>query len=254
MSAMANICALCSVNPDLQDSHIISEFLHVPLYEHPHRFRVISSDPTVPERYAQKGEREKLLCRACEQKLGKWEHYAKSAFVDGKGVNITQVNGGWQFQGLHYKSFKLFQMSLLWRMGVSTLDFFRHVELGPHQEKLRITLLNDDPLEPDVYSCAMVAVQIGGKLLPDWIIQPSRARLEHRHVHWLVINGIMYLFFVSNSPPPAGMSAAALNKRGELFVALDDYRKFPLLAEAVESFGIANHERRQRRESLKTAQ
>ena len=63
---------MCKVNGDLQRSHIIPEFFYRLVYDaKPRRFHVVSAKQSDRETFEQKGLRESLLCRACEQKLGR---------------------------------------------------------------------------------------------------------------------------------------------------------------------------------------
>jgi hypothetical protein len=99
---MAKVCALCKVNGDLQRSHIIPEFFYKMVYEaQPRRLRVVSAEPSVPERYEQKGLRESLLCRACEQKVGLSKNFKIGAYA----VEVKDFHGDLvaQFQGLVYR-------------------------------------------------------------------------------------------------------------------------------------------------------
>lgn len=166
-------CALCQLGKPLHNSHIIPEFFYKLIYDNLHRFHVISTDSSKPETFGQKGVREKLLCNACEQKFGRWEKYAKEAFAEGRGIKIVRHNKHFKLENLDYRRFRLFLLSLLWRMGVSELDFFSLTDLGDkHLEKLRIALLNEDPLEPQQYPCLMSIVKIKGTVHMDWISQP----------------------------------------------------------------------------------
>ena len=123
---MTALCALCKKTADLQNSHIIPEFFYKLVYDkQPKRFRVMSANPAEPDRFEQKGLREYLLCRDCEQKLNRWETYAKTAFVDGRGIGVVHQADAVVFHKLEYKTFKLFQLSLLWRMSVSTFGLFQ---------------------------------------------------------------------------------------------------------------------------------
>lgn len=169
---------MCKVNGDLQNSHIIPEFFYKLIYDtKPRRFHVVSTTPSDRESFEQKALRESLLCRACEQKIGKWECYAKAAFVEAKGVTTARHKDKILFHNLDYRQFKLFQLSLLWRMGVSTLPFFKDVALGPHEERLRVALLAEDPLQPQQYPCSLVAVEMKGQLVLDWMLEPSLTKM-----------------------------------------------------------------------------
>jgi hypothetical protein len=80
-------------------------------------------------------------------------------------VKITHLQDAVVIQNLQYDKLKLFLMSLLWRMGISKLPFFKQVDLGLHLEKLRLALLGEDPLPAERYPCLLVAVQFSGKRL-----------------------------------------------------------------------------------------
>src|SRR5437899_4461493 len=225
---MAAACALCKANGDLQNSHIIPEFFYKLVYDpKPRRFHVISATVSEPERFEQKGLREPLLCRGCEQKLGQWEHYAKKAFVDARGVQITHQKDAVVLSNLDYKLFKLFLLSLLWRMSVSTLDFFKEVRLGPYEEKIRLALINEDPLRPEQYACWMSVVQLSGKTYTDWIVEPTLARVGGRCVYSLVIAGILFNFHVGKQRLEQSIATQVLNERGEMTVSVMELRDIP---------------------------
>lgn len=245
---MPPLCALCRTNSDLQSSHIIPEFFYRLIYDtKPRRFQIVSTTASEPETFAQKGLREPLLCRTCEQKLGQWEHRSKATFVDGKGLKATQQGRRILLQGLDYKTFKLFQLSLLWRMSVSSLPFFREVDLGPHDEVVRRALLNDDPLRPDQYPCWMIAIEINGHPVTDWMLEPSLTKLDGHHIYWLVITGIMFSFYVGSHPPPPEIRPLLLNDKGETIILVQEAKTIPALAETIHRFGAAIRARKKRK-------
>jgi hypothetical protein len=245
--SVSTVCALCKTESELQNSHIIPEFFFKMIYDlSPRRYRILSTNPTEPEKFAQKGLRERLLCGVCEQKFGRWENYVKRSFVDGKGVRISQVLNLIKFYDLDYKKFRLFQLSLLWRMSVSKLDFFKEVDLGPHEEKLRLALINDDPLEPEDYSFVLIITTMGGKFVPDLITKPSKARYGHHHAYWLVISGILYIFCVGRHCVPQEIAPLIANKKNEFVVGIDQAENLPFLHEVLIEFGKAISERKKK--------
>lgn len=245
---MPPVCALCRTNSDLQNSHIIPEFFYRLIYDaKPRRFHVVSANPSEREQFVQKGLRESLLCRACEQKLGRWEHLTKASFVDGKGLQFAQGAGRVHLRGLDYKTFKLFLLSLLWRMSVSSLPFFKDVDLGPHEEPLRQALLSDDPLRPDQYACWMIAIEINGKPVIDWMLEPSLTRLDGHHIYWLVITGIMFSFYVGSHPPPPEISSLTLNDKGEMTILFQEAKTIPALADTLHRLSTAIQARKKGR-------
>ena len=229
-------CSLCQSDQPLQNSHIIPEFFYKQLYDNIHRFHVISSQSSKPEKFGQKGFREKLLCSSCEQKFARWEKYTKQVFMDG-GLKLEQKGKILKVSNLNYSTFKLFLLSLLWRMGVSKLEFFSETNLGDkHLEKLRLALLNEDPLESLQYPCFMSAISIKGKLHTDWISQPMHNKSSGYHCHCVVINAILFCFYVSSHAPPAVFSEVCINKKNEMSIYVGEIKDIPVLAE--QAFGL----------------
>jgi hypothetical protein len=207
-------CALCKTESPLKNSHIISEFFYKNLYDKIHRFNVITSDPLISEDFKQKGVYEKLLCGDCEQRFSEWEKYAKESFGDGVGVKIERKGKLFRFSNLDYVKFRLFLLSLLWRMGASRLNFFSLVELGDkHSEILRLALLKADPLEPLQYPCLISAVSLKGEFHRSWISQPIHTKSDGKHCHCIVVNGLLFSFFVTSHPLPSVFSEVCINKK-----------------------------------------
>ena len=112
-------CALCHQDAKLCDSHIIPEFLYATLYDEKHRFHGISIDPQKRDNIYQKGIYEKLLCVSCEQSISEAESYASKLFNGGVGMSFTPEANRLHLSGLNYVQLRLFQLSILWRAGVS---------------------------------------------------------------------------------------------------------------------------------------
>jgi hypothetical protein len=243
-------CALCQSNSPLRDSHIIPEFLYKELYDELHRFHVVPFDASELERFKQKGFYEKLLCEACEQKFSVWEKHAKEAFCEGTGITIKQSGELFKLSNLNYHKFRLFLFSLLWRMDVSSQDFFKLVDLGgKHEKVLRLALLNENPLAPLEYPCLMSIVHNSGKLpFSQLSTQPIHMKSEGKHCHCVVISGMLFQFYVTNHSLPAIFADASINKKGEMRIAINEVQKIPFLAEYVSSLGHVVRSRRQSEE------
>jgi hypothetical protein len=140
-------CALCLQEVELRRSHIIPEFLYETLYDDKHKFQVLSIIPEKPSWHEQKGLRERLLCSACEQRFSVWERYASLVLKGGVPLSYRTEGSIVHIAGLNYTQFKLFQLSILWRAGVSSLPFYEKVQLGKHAETLRLHLLAGPSLD-----------------------------------------------------------------------------------------------------------
>jgi hypothetical protein len=196
-----NYCRLCLKPSFLCDSHIIPEFFYQYLYDPAHRFRQISMNESIDRH---KGIYEKLLCPSCETKFNEtFENYAKEVIFGGReivgfdaGRNITITN-------IDYNTFKLFQLSLIWRMGISKRKEFININLGnKHEEILRKMLLDDNPGKPSEYPCILVynirKSEIDFKHL---MISPQKGlRFDGHRTYMLVLGDLIWNFIVSGYP------------------------------------------------------
>src|SRR5207302_215044 len=167
----------------------------------------ISSNPEKRDATLQQGVRERLLCQQCETRFSRHEGYFKRAFFNG-GIGESADDGRYlRLRGLDYKGIKLLFLSIVWRMGVSSLDLFREVKLGPHQEKLRTMLLKGDPGGPTDYGFLTIAPYLEGRL-GNWVTPPDAERVGANRLYRVVMGGVLFIFFVPGrglSPPITGL-------------------------------------------------
>ncbi len=214
---MGGICRLCQKEAELRNSHILPEFFYLKLYDELYRTMSLSSNKK--ERYIQKGVREYLLCQACETKLSKYEGYAVE--VIGNISNFTEdPSRTFVFStDIDYKLFKLFQLSVLWRSGVSTHQMFANVSLGKHEERIRCMLDQEDPGKYTDYGCFMVRLPNPQKV--DRIIMPPMP--ERLYGHWgvrFMVGNLFWYFFVSSHSISATIRPLLLQETGELRIWL----------------------------------
>ncbi len=232
-------CQLCHQESALRNSHIIPEFQYKPLYDNKHRFYVISTDPNQKQKFEQKGFREELLCDTCEGVFSRWEGYAKKVIFDDTVYLVERTDHYMRLGGIDYLPFKLYLMSLIWRMGISTLEIFSAVKLGPHQERLRLMLLAGDPGPPDLYPTVLTGLLLEGEYQPDWILPPDKLKMDGHHTYRTVISGILFTFFITSRPFEFDMSQAAINTEGNFLMDAEDVRNIPFLCERVTRYSIA---------------
>jgi len=237
------ICKLCHSEAELQNSHVISEFQYKPLYDDKHRFHVISVNPEQKEHFEQKGFRENLLCLQCETKLSRWESYAKKVIFEDETHLIGRTGNFIRLGGISYHEFKLYLLSLLWRMGVSKLKHFSEVSLGPYEEKLRVLLLNEDPGLASDYPCVITAVLFQGHFEAAWIIPPGRIKVNGVHCYRVVISGILYMFWVTKKPLAIDASQIAVNEQGNFLMVVERLENIEFLRELVLQHSKALNER-----------
>lgn len=216
-------CCLCLQEKKLCNSHIIPEFMFKSLYDPDnHRFYPLTDDPETPKHF-KKGFRERLLCEDCEQKMSEWERYFHQLLVKritfvGKKPGIVAVANG-----LDYAKVKLFQMSLIWRAGISsTRKEFQNVQLGPHEERLRHMLNKGDPGEPYDYGCILLLTPSYADLLSGLMMLANESRFDGHRCYSFLLCGVTWIFLVSKHTKSFHTTELFLSRDGKLSIIIDD--------------------------------
>jgi hypothetical protein len=222
----------------LCDSHVLPEFFYVPLYDQKHRFIFISTDSEKQEKFLQKGLREKMLCSGCEGKFSVYEGYARGLIFGGVQTQSKQEAGRLLLKDVDYSRFKLFQLSLLWRMGVSESEFFKAVDLGPYAEKIRQMLLAGDAGDETQIPCAVTGVLMNGQP-GNWFVPPDRVKILGQHCYRIVICGMLFMFFVSNQKPPTETMEYFIKRDTSLTIPVRNIEEIPFLHDICIELGTA---------------
>ena len=240
------ICKLCQQTvPKLVNSHIISEFMYQGMYDEKHRFFGLSMDPKVNDRLLQKGLRETLLCEHCDNVvLASYENYASRLLYAGVAHRSALDGNDLRLRDLDYAQIRLFFLSLLWRMSLSTHHFFDRVSLGPHEEIVRKMLLRAIPGEPDEYGFTCLAPVFKGQHLCDWIMPPDSVRFFNREIYRCSIGGLLYCYFVGRAALPRHITDRFVQKDGSWVIHREKIEKIKFLHDWCIQFGGAIEERR----------
>ena len=191
-------CKLCGEAKQLRDSHIIPEFFYKPIYDEKHRLNVVTTINNY-RKFEQKGLREYLLCDECEQYFNELETYTANLFNRDNKISAKYEGDNVIFSNVNYNKFKLFQLSLLWRAGISTLEFFSGVNLGPHEAKIKSLLIEKSPGKSTDYGCVMVFQFSSEKeLLDSIVVKPHSYRSFGHRSFIFVLGAAMWIYFVSS--------------------------------------------------------
>lgn len=198
------------------------------LYDDKHRFHTLHLVPKVRRRFEQKGLREKLLCKECEQQIAKYERYT-SLLLRGDIQLAGQTFGNLVVVSpIDYRMLRLFLLSVLWRSAVSKLEFFSHVTLGPHEKRLRLMLKDEETSPAWRYGCLIAAPLLMDQLHHDVMMQPTEARSQEGiRVYRFLFGGLAWIFFVSDHKHSNGVETASLGEQGELRILKVDMRDNP---------------------------
>ena len=209
------------------------------MYDEKHRFFIIKKGNDIRRlQQKQKGLKERLLCQECETNISRWQGYARRTIYgphDPKKIRTSPERVA-LFDDIDYKRFKLFLLSMLWRISISGLPEFGKVKLGRHEEKIREMLLGDDPGSEDDYGCFITSVIFDiddhekNENLRKFILSPERIR-THGHICYRVfIGGFLYIFVVSKHRIPAEIKGLSLNCSNQLPVSIRRIEEVPLIA------------------------
>jgi hypothetical protein len=145
----------------------------------------------------QKGLREPLLCWDCEQKLSPYEKYNREILYSGVEITGLRKRNRMEFTGLNYKRVRVFYLSVLWRMSIAGHRFWKEVDLGRHEDKIREMVLGEFPGEPYDYGVYCIAPLFDGQLLADFILEPDFKRDHRGRFYRVVLGGFLFMFYVS---------------------------------------------------------
>lgn len=149
-----------------------------------------------------------ILCRDCENEIGKYETYASKIMYGDKAENIAISVKHYKFPdnilasncaNIDYKMFKLFLLSIIWRASISSRSFFNDIKLGPHEEEIRKMILEDNPKSQDNYPIFFMSY-IKDKNMPrEFIAYPRKIRSSEGYIMYIfIIAGMIYYYFINS--------------------------------------------------------
>jgi hypothetical protein len=227
---LLNPCRLCLQPCKLCRSHIVPEFLYQILYDDSHRYIEVTNVRKGKARQPQKGHREYLLCSACEGKINRFEKHARRLFVDDLPPLIPRSKRIRQHARIEYIPAKLFFLSVLWRASASSLPIFKHVALGPHEERIRTMLETGDAGGVLDYPVAVYSLFMDGEHFRDFMVEPTFMRVEGRLCYRLVLMGFVVLIYVDKVPISGAYARMAMTPNRPFETYQTDLREFKFLA------------------------
>lgn len=224
---------LCE-KPLLNESHIIPDFMYKGIFDEGHRLnrfapaefikgnKRVSRPPT--------GEYEGgLLCAKCDNEIiGGYETYARKALY-GKAEEYSsdlpecanfKTSGGITFtycKNIHYKEFKLFLLSILWKTSISSRPFFKEVNLGPYEETIRQMILSGDPKDAEAFPIIILTWLNDKSASSDVIAQPGINKRERGVRYIFPIAGVTYVFHISPSSLNHNLKEFILSSNNEAY-------------------------------------
>jgi len=209
---MKGICKLCKREKNLlKKSHIIPNFLYKELYDKQHKINILdifSKDEIKKPIRPSTGEYEQfILCSECDNNIiGRYESYC-SIIIQNKDNKIKNKiiinNKGNRFNeisNIDYTKTKLFLLSLLWRMSISSRDIYKDVNLESWEEQIRNQIIDDNPKKDNNIPIIILSWKNDKKMARDIITQPSKYYNDSKKITFysLIVSGYIILFYLTD--------------------------------------------------------
>lgn len=221
------ICRLCLQEKELVKAHVIPEAFFVAINtdrSNPSKL-ITNADKKFPKKSPIGVYDKKILCSECESIFGMYDDYAISVFRDKKvAFKDLTINGkleGYLVES-DYKKLKFFFISMLWRAGVSTHDFYAKVNLGPHQEALRVLVKERTETPPAKYSVLLAQFSDDPEIVP--MLGPWRNKVEGGWHYNFVFYGYQATIRVASHPLSSEVKGFILSPEKEVPIIFREYK------------------------------
>jgi hypothetical protein len=220
-------CQLCGEDKKLIKAHIIPECLYPPIqdpYPSESMIRVFKKPGAYPKRTPTGVYDNSILCADCDNHVfGPWDDYAGKLLLQNLDMYTSQTH--YIVQEYDYPSLKLFFLSVLWRMSVSTQPSFAEVHLGPYEAQIRDMLLRKDPGPPETFPIFLHRYidDIGAHCM----VGTLPGRLKGLRVYNLGLPGYLAVIKVDKRSIPIAIGPEVLRPRAPLMVRLRRMDKEP---------------------------
>ena len=87
---------------------------------------------------------------------------------------------------------------------------FKHVDLGPHEERIRLRLIKDDPGLPSDYPCIVFPLFLDGDQC-HILVEPTLVKWQGHKCYRFVFGGFVILYYVSSHRLPPSYERIILN-------------------------------------------
>ena len=135
-------CKGCGEEKKLIKAHIIPKSFYMNLRADGNHLNVIHNLKPGRKMTSNIGDYDQsILCKECDSIFQKSDQYAKELLIDRfssfKELKNRGTLVGWDIGKMDFHLLKHFFLSLLWRASITTRPFFKRVNLGKHEDKVK---------------------------------------------------------------------------------------------------------------------
>lgn len=222
-------CRLCESEKPLIDAHIIPRSIYEEVKgERDSYVFVVKNTKDSHAKRSRTGLYDKeILCKECDNYLGKLDHYGKNFIfnwnMDANPI-VTPANEiiGFEIVKFDYEKLKLFFLSILWRASISTLEYFSSIQLAKYENLLRHHIREGDPGRFDEFPVILTRYKDVDTRLT--MSQPIWMRLQQVRYYKLYLVACNAYIKSDHRPAFTSFQALALNPNAPLIVKFENFR------------------------------
>lgn len=243
-------CALCLQTDRLVKSHVIPKFnfRQIKAAAGGGQYHKMPLDSLLPRSRGQDELQERLLCLKCDTViLREGEANLADLLFGDRGITKMELHGegAWTISGLNFGLLQHALLSILWRMHISSLDFFRGINLSCEwSETLRLSILNRKPLGEFFIPVTCTIPLLYGDHHIDWMLTPYSNETEEGVVVVCLVAGFVFSYVLDIVSPPEYVIPFILRENGTWTIIRSDLAKLPQLHSYFNQMVEAESERR----------
>lgn len=168
------------------------------------------------EKYLQAGRFDKdIVCERCEERFLPFDTHGNkvlSEALSSRTISNDFVSNpkGYLIENAEYHKLKLFFLSMLWRAHASSLKFFSHVDLGPHEPILRSYIETSEA--PPSHKYEIMLLHQTDSPVPLGLIPPWRCKLGGVNAYKFYLPEIVVVVNVDQRPFPKAFNSGVLKE------------------------------------------
>ncbi len=180
-----------------------------------------------------------ILCQNCDNViLGQnLEYYGSKIFIEKILCNNLKSTKYQKnevkfdtLSKIDYQKFKVYLLSILWRMSICNRSFFQDVDLGIHENKIRRMILNESPGKVEEYPFVLFDCNDEALNLNGCIAAPVRLLNDSIPSYSVLIAGIIIIFKLTENESVPSILKHTLKPNGEMdIIRLDNKTRMGFL-------------------------
>lgn len=187
-----------------------------------HTLAQINIDNPSKKKLMQTGDIDRnILCSSCDNEvIGSYERYASKILLDENTYTETVSLDGMKCfeKPVDYKQLKLFLLSILWRANLTSLQSYKYIDIGQHEECIRNMLFNGAADKSDIFPVSIIKIIPPKSYQAKIIIEPITISLGEHDCCIFYVNGFFYNFTLSKHTTKVLFDSFAIKEDNRLII------------------------------------